>query len=254
MGLFCGIPVPFACQVCCSLAHGSVNEGIGHIQECPELCAPWISPQCSWGRTEIPIFIANWQCWLGSPLCSGAGTRWQCCSWALQPGHSSEPSLCPSPSQPLLWLCCLAGCLLFHPSLCPGVFVWISCRTCDTSLNECLCWGIGPLCVFQGSLCNLQEVFPSQMCVMPSSGYFTALCKDFPGNSMESSPTSLLPGCLGIVSLPNPGGGSVFELFAVLSPYHKKLNRTPGMPFMLDSLIGHWRNCEREKLMCCRFV
>lgn len=56
---------------------------------------------------------------------------------------------------------------------------------------------------------------------------------------MESSPTSLLPGCLGIVSLPNPGGGSVFELFAVLSLYHKKLNRTPGVPFMLDSLIGH---------------
>lgn len=83
--------------------------------------------------------------------------------------------------------------------------------------------------------------------------YFTACCKDFQGNSTESSHTSLLLGCLGIFWLPHPGGGYVFEVFAVLSPYHKELNRTPGMPFMLNSLIGHWRNCVKEKLMCCRF-
>lgn len=122
MGLFCGIPVPFACQVCCSLAHGSVNEGIGHIQECPELCAPWISPQCSWGRTEIPIFIANWQCgWVPHSALE----------LALDGNAAAEPcSLGTAQSPP---------CALLPPSLCCGcAALQAVCCSIRPFVQECL--------------------------------------------------------------------------------------------------------------------
>lgn len=119
-----------------------------------------------------------------------------------------------------------------------------------TSLNACLFYGTDPLCTCVSGLdvqsaggYFIPDVMPGTRLRVAGNGtlVFHSFLQGLPRNSINPSHPSLLLGCHGIIWLPNSGGGYVFEVFAVFSPYHKKsqLNRRPGMPFMLNSLIGH---------------